>query len=78
MVSKRRVERDIRAITRGGFKQVNRHKEYAFIILLCIFSWLVFKQPTLEKILIYISGMIGIQFVVIADKERKIKIKSKV
>lgn len=72
MVSKRRVERDIRTLTRTCFKHINTHKEYAYLIALCIFSGLVFMDPTFEKILIYIIGLIGVQMVVITDRKRKL------
>ena len=76
MVSKHKVERDIRTLSRGCFKQINKHKEYAFIALIFIYFCMVFNDPSFEKTLIFIGSLIGIQMVIIADQRKKIKGKN--
>lgn len=71
MSSKRQNEKDIKNFTRQIFRQINKYKEYVMIILLGIFTYLIFQKPNVEKVLIYIISIICIQKVINKDIELK-------
>mgnify|MGYP006415941361 FL=1 len=75
MGSKRVTERSIKSFFRRMFKEINKEKEYAFITLLSIFTYIVLKEPTTEKVIIYICSIIAIYFVI--NKDNDIKMKQK-
>jgi hypothetical protein len=75
MTTKRVTEKNIRTAVRRCFKKINTHKEYMLVLLLFIFTCIVLYQITLEKVIIYICSLIAIQFVILKDNKRKIKIK---
>ena len=75
MTTKRVTERNIKSMVRRCFREINKNKEYAFVLLLFIFTCIVFYQPTFEKVIIYIVSLIAIHFIVVRDEERKIRIK---
>ena len=75
MGSKRVTERSIKSFFRRMFKEINKEKEYAFITLMAIFTYIVLKEPTTEKVIIYICSIIAIYFVI--NKDNDIKMKQK-
>ena len=75
MSRKRDTEKNIRSMVRKYFKEINKKKECVFVLLLFVFTCILFYQPTFEKVIIYICSLISIQYVITSDEERKRKIK---
>jgi hypothetical protein len=75
MGSKYITERTIKSATRRYFKMINKEKEYAFLILMGILSYIILREPTLEKVIIYISSLIAINLVIRKDNEMKTRKK---
>lgn len=76
-VVKKVTEKSIRNVVRRMFKRINTEKEYAFLILMSIFTTMVFYKPNTEKMIAYVFSLCIVQYVILKDEQRIINIKIK-
>lgn len=77
MASKKVTEKTIQTKVRRIFKKVLEIKEYIFLILMWLFTAMVFYQPNIEKTISYIFSLCILQYVILKDEERILNIKIK-
>jgi hypothetical protein len=77
MSNKKRMERDIKNMSRQCFRRINIHKRYIFIGLLYFYMYMISIEPTLEKGIIFILSLIAVQFVIRKVLHNKLKLKHK-
>ncbi len=73
MSTKKRMERDIKMMSRQCFRKINTYREYILIALLFFFTYLVSIQPTNEKIAVYIISLVAIHIVIRKVRDQKLK-----
>lgn len=77
MAVKKVTEKTIKNSVRRIFKKILSEQEYAFIILISIFTMVLFYKPTIEKLVAYVFSLCALQFAILKDEERILRIKIK-
>lgn len=76
-VVKKVTEKSIKNMVRRMFKRINTKKEYAFLILMSVFTLIVFYKPNTEKMIAYVFSLCAVQLVILKDEQRILNIKNK-